>query len=147
MGRIGDPGQERYRFHDLTGLAVPALGDLFRNPSHLDGMIGRDTLNGGNGLPLDISQSKLAGTRRFSIHNDSACAADSLSTSILGAHQFEALSDHPEQVGVRFQVNLELFTVYGEFDHWPFSILIVCEIRCRETLAMTSESNADKKSI
>jgi len=36
VARIRVLGQECRRRHDLTGLAIPALGDTLRNPSPLD---------------------------------------------------------------------------------------------------------------
>ena len=94
--------EQRGGGEDLAGLAVAALGHVDLLPRHLDGMeaVGREALDGGDGLAYDGTDVGDARARRLAVQQHGACAADTHAAAVLGAFEVENVAQHPEQRGV-----------------------------------------------
>src|SRR5215472_12341291 len=64
VGGVEVLAKQRCRAHDLTGLAIPALRNLFHNPGQLQGMsaVGRESLNRRHALSGNFRHPGDAGT-------------------------------------------------------------------------------------
>src|SRR5580693_10591089 len=69
VGGLGFFGEQGYGGHDLPGLAVAALGNVFFHPGLLDGMaaIGGEAFDGGDFFARDAGDRGDAGTRGFAV--------------------------------------------------------------------------------
>jgi len=106
IGRVGIPFQEGHGIHDLSRLAITALGDIIGIPGPLDRMIFGDPFNSSNLLPLGVFYRNLTGPFRLTVDMNGAGPAKRLSAAVLRARQSEVLSDDPEQRDIRTHFNL-----------------------------------------
>src|SRR5216684_3663308 len=78
VGGLGLLGKESYRGHDLSGLAVTALWNVFFHPGLLHGVaaVGGKSLNGGDFLAGDTGNRGDAGARSFAVDMHGASPAE-----------------------------------------------------------------------
>jgi hypothetical protein len=116
VGGLGFFGKQGYGGHDLPGLAVAALGNVFFHPGLLDGMaaIGGETFDGGDFFARDAGDRGDAGTRGFAVDVHGAGSAERHAAAEFGAGHVERVAKHPEQGHVRADVDGLRFAVQGE---------------------------------
>src|SRR6185437_14299695 len=92
--------EQRGRLHDLAGLAVTALWDLFLDPGTLHGVqnsIPRESLDGRDSLRAHGTNSYLAGAGGATVQMNGAGAAQSQAAAIFGASEAERVAQYPQQ--------------------------------------------------
>jgi len=100
IGGIGLFGEQCDGGHDLAGLAVPALRDVFGDPGFLNGMemtVGGEAFNGGDFLPGDGGNGGLARARGFAINVHGASAAEAGAAAKFGSSFVEGVAEHPKE--------------------------------------------------
>ena len=121
VGGLGIFGEEGGSGHELAGLTVAALGDVEFTPSFLEGMgsIGREALDGDDGLAADAGDRSHAGLDGLTAYMDGAGAALADAATEFGANEVEVIAEHPQERGLGshvhgagLAVNLE-----GELSH------------------------------
>jgi hypothetical protein len=109
-------GQQSGRLHDLTRLAVTALGHLFGHPSFLQfmGSRGRQAFNGCHLFARDLVHRHAAGSNRNIVHVHGASATLGHATTIFGAGELKVFPQNPQQRGggcgighSRFAIDIE----------------------------------------
>src|SRR5215469_4347221 len=107
---IGILAQEGCRLHDLARLAPAALRHLLGDPGALHRMltVGIETFDGGHLAIGRVGERCLAGAHRLAIEVDRTGAAESRTTSELGAGHLQVLANNPEKR-----------RIVGHFDHAP----------------------------
>ena len=111
IGGIGLFIEERDCGHDLSGLAITALGNVFCNPSLLDGMkaVRRQALDGGDFLSGHAGNRRDTGTCHFAVDVHGASAAKRHTAPEFGPGHVQRVSQDPEQRHIRADVHsLEL---------------------------------------
>ena len=112
--------QKRSDSHDHATLAIAALRHVLINPGLLDSIqdaVLRESFDGCNFLPDSVTYLHSAGTRRSSVDMDRASAALGYAASIFCSGHANAVSDHPEQWGVRFDIDVVGLSVDREAEH------------------------------
>ena len=91
LGEQGDCG------HDLAGLAVTALGNIFFNPGFLDGVrtIGGEAFNGKDFLATDAGDGSDAGASGFAVDVNGASTAESHAATEFRARHVEGIAQYP----------------------------------------------------
>src|SRR5260370_4680743 len=104
---IGFLGQQRHGGHDLPGLAIAALRDIFGDPSLLDGMaaVGGQAFDGGDFLSRHLGDGGLARTRRFAVDVHGTRAAQARTAPKFLPGLVERVAKHPEQRHLRADVH------------------------------------------
>ncbi len=117
--RLRIPGKQRRRRHDLSRLAIAALGHLFGNPCSLQRVIrcGRKPLDGGHFLSSDIRYGNAAGTHRRSIDVDRAGTALLQPASEFRSSQTDRVANDPQQGCVRTDIDVVLFAIDRQGNH------------------------------
>src|SRR5258708_27957816 len=115
---IGFLGQQRHRGHDLPGLAIAALRDIFGDPSVLDGMAagGGQAFDGGDFLSRHLGDGGLARTRRFAVDVHGTRAAQARTAPKFRAGLVERVAKHPKQRHLRADVHRLGLSVEDESD-------------------------------
>lgn len=110
--------EKRDRGHDLAGLAVAALGNVFRNPGLLDGMaaVFGNALDGGDAFSGNVGDGQHAGTRRFAVDVHSASAALHDAAAEFRAGHVEGVAQNPEKRHVWADVDGLGFPIQSERD-------------------------------
>src|SRR5579859_1659528 len=110
--------EQGHRGHDLSGLAIAALRNVFGDPSLLDAMqaVGGQALDGGDFLSGDGGDGGLAGARGFAIDVHGAGAAQAGAAAKFRAGLVERVAQHPEQRHIRADVHGFGFSVEDESD-------------------------------
>src|SRR5580765_4747190 len=87
IGWFGILFQQNRGAHDLAGLAIAALRNIDFDPGALYGVgvVGRESLNGGNGFPLNTRERCHTRTNGVAIEMDGAGSAKSHTATKLGA--------------------------------------------------------------
>ena len=118
VGGLGFLRKQRDRRHDLSGLAVAALRNVFFHPGLLDGVaaIGGEAFDGGDFFAGDAGHGGNAGTRGFAIDVHGTSAAQRHAATELRARHVQGVTEHPKQRHVRADVNGSGFVVQGETD-------------------------------
>jgi hypothetical protein len=91
--------QQRSGGHDLSGLAVAALRNLFRDPGFLNRMqtmLGK-TFDGDNPLPCRGCNGCLTGAGCCAVDVDSAGSTEPDAAAIFRACHVEQVTEHPEK--------------------------------------------------
>lgn len=99
IGGSGIGLEQGYCIHDLTGLTVAALGDLFVHPCLLDGMktdVVGEAVNGSY-RACYVANQGLAGAHCFCVDDDCAGAAKAGAAAEFRALDVEDVSERPEQ--------------------------------------------------
>src|SRR5438128_1565700 len=109
---------QRCGLHDLTGLAIPTLGDVVRLPGKLDRMatVGTEALDRDDLVSLGVSQCGQAGTNRLTVNVDGASAASADATTEFGSGKAHDIANGPEQWHLRVGVDAVLDAV--DLDLW-----------------------------
>ena len=119
VGWRGIVSQQRGGRHQLSRLAIAALGHLQFQPGLLHGVItvlGK-VFDSGNFFIAYTTRREHAGAHGFAVKVDGAGAALGYSATELGAGQADLVPQHPQQRRVRFDVNLILPVINVEFNH------------------------------
>ncbi len=105
------------RRHDLTGLAVAALGDLVLDPGGLHGVqrIGRAQPLDGCHLILHSPDRQLAGTNGNPVHMHRARAALGNAAAIFRSGYSKLVPQDPKKRHVLLDIHLMFLTVHGKF--------------------------------
>jgi len=111
-------GEERGGRHDLTALAIAALGHVNFDPGLLDGMIAflGETFDGGDFLAGDGGNRRDAGTGGFSVDVNGTSSAERHAAAELGAGHVQGVAQDPEQGHLGINVYGLGFSVEGERD-------------------------------
>jgi len=121
VGGLGVVGDERGGGHDLTGLAIAALGDVEVAPGFLErvGTVGGKTLDGDNRAPTDTGNRSHAGLNGLAADVDGAGAALADTAAELGADEVEVVAEDPEERGLGCHVHGAGLAVnlQGELSH------------------------------
>ena len=89
VGRTGLLGEQRHRGHDLSGLTIAALGNVFGHPGdlHRVSAVGGQTFDGGDLLARDGGDRSDATARGLAIDMHGASAAKShTATELCAGH-------------------------------------------------------------
>src|ERR1035437_5300584 len=118
VGRARRFREQRCSGHDLSGLAVATLRDLFGDPSLLQYVqaVGSEALNRSDAFARDLRSGSRAGANRVAIDMDSAGAAQSRTTAEFGSGEFEGVAENPEQRRLRRDADLLFTAVDAECD-------------------------------
>ncbi len=113
LGRFDEKGRCR---HDLTGLAVTALGHLQFLPGGLNGLgcLAVNAFDGGDGCVADIFEHGLAGTDRHAVQMDRAGAALGNAATEFRSGHAEFVTKHPQKRCFRVRVDRARFSIDGE---------------------------------
>src|SRR5215831_20897617 len=120
--------KERCHRHDHAALTVPALRNVVFDPSLLHAVLvavlGK-AFDGGDLLPDCLAHLRGTGARRHAVDVHGAGATLRNAAAILGAGETDVFPDHPEQRGVRFDIDVNGFSIDVETHHNlpPFSAL------------------------
>src|SRR5882672_2802305 len=108
VGRVRIGLEIGHRRHDLAGLAVTALRDLFAQPRLLHRMlaVGREPLDGGDLLPFDAADRHRARTDGLSVDVHGAGAALGNAAAELRSGQSDLLTQDPEKRGIALDIEL-----------------------------------------
>ena len=103
VGRLGCFRQKRSGTHDLTGLAVAALGHIDFVPSGLDGgsAFRIEAFDGGDVASSERGDGQLAGPNGLTVEVNGACSAESHAATVFGANEVKAIPQNPEQRSIR----------------------------------------------
>lgn len=115
---IGFVVQQRNGGHNLSALAITALGNLFVNPGLLNRVqfsILSDSLDGGNLFANGSRDGGAAGSDGRSIEVNGAGAALGDAAAEFGSIQSEVIADNPKQGGIFRCLDCVGFAVDGEF--------------------------------
>src|SRR6266852_4160931 len=113
FGLLGEQGDRR---HNLPGLAIAALRDVFRDPRLLDRMasIARHALDCGDFLSRHAGDGRLTRTRRLSIDVHGTSPAQTRTTPKFRSGLIERVAEHPEQRHIRADVDSLGLSVKGK---------------------------------
>ena len=111
--------QQCGRGHDLSGLTVAALGNLFGNPGRLQRVIRcrRQTLDGRHLLCADTRYGVTAGSDGRAIQMHGARSALLQAASEFCSGQADGVTNDPEQRRVRCHIHVVLLAIDGERNH------------------------------
>jgi hypothetical protein len=118
VARIGIPVEEGGGSHDLTGLAVAALGNIRFHPGNLNWMatVFGQPFDGSNFLTDNGAGWGYAGANGLSIYLHSAGTTLGDAAGVLGASQTHGVPEHPEQRCLGLDVDAVRLTVNVEFE-------------------------------
>ena len=104
--------------HDLAGLAVATLGNIFLDPSHLHGMgaIGGKTFNGGDLFSGHTRDRQHTRARRFSVDVHGAGTALHDAAPEFRPGHIEGVAKHPQERHILADVHRLSFSVESESD-------------------------------
>jgi AcrR family transcriptional regulator len=155
IGGIGDFLEQRDRAHDLSGLAVAALRDLFIEPSLLNGMqlaVLFEPLDGDN-WSGNAADRIGAGADGLSIDEHGACTTHGDAAAEFWPGYASQIAQGPEQRHVGLGIEFEVFSVDVELDHrnlpdlqltmWT-DLLTICE-KMSERQAMSFDTTTEAK--
>jgi len=111
--------KQRNRGHDLPGLAIAALRNVFLDPGPLHGMVavGGQAFNRGDSLAADAGDGRNAGARRFAVDVHSAGSAQRHTASEFRPGHIQDIAQHPEQRHIRTDIRQRLgFSIQLESD-------------------------------
>jgi hypothetical protein len=113
VGWVGVLFQQGTGTHNLPCLAVPALGNIVVYPGFLYRMrtIGRQPLDGCNGLFAHCRNRQLARPHRRPVEVNGAGTTHGHATAKLGAGHIEVVAQHPQNRRCRFNVYRVCFAV------------------------------------
>src|SRR5437660_2240318 len=99
VARIGVFDEQGSRGHHLSGLAVPALWDIFRDPGALDRMtaVAGQSFDGGDRAGADRGNRRHARPGRLAAEVHGARAALRDPAAELGSGEAQRIAQHPEQ--------------------------------------------------
>lgn len=119
VGRRGFIGKQGHGRHDLSRLAIAALGHLQLDPCLLHRVIAvsGQVFDGGDLPVAESAYRKHTGTHGFSVDMNGAGAALGDPATELGAGQSYLITERPQKRGIRFDVDFILTVVYVELDH------------------------------
>src|SRR6266850_2701968 len=119
VGRVRIGLEIGRRRHDLAGLAVTALRDLFAQPRLLHRMlaVGREPLDSGDLLPCDGSDRHRAGANGLAVHMHGASAALGDAAAEFRSGQSELLPQDPEKRRIVLDIELMRGPVDVDVDH------------------------------
>src|SRR5712691_3170452 len=119
VGRVWIGLEIGRRRHDLAGLAVAALRDLFTQPRLLHRMlaVGREPLDGGDLFSFDGTDRHRAGSHGLSVDVHGASAALGDAAAELRSCQSDLLPQDPEKRGIAFDIELMRGPVDIDVDH------------------------------
>src|SRR5579859_2310325 len=122
VGRIRCLRQQRGRRHNLAGLAVSALRDLFGNPRLLQHVqaVGTEAFDRSYALACGLRYRSRARTDRISIKVNGASPTQSSAASKFCTGEFQRVAQNPEQRCLRRDAYLFFTTVNAkvEVGHW-----------------------------
>src|SRR5689334_8223158 len=118
VGGVGLLGKQRDGGHDLPGLAVAALRDVFFDPGFLNRMaaVRRKAFNGGDFLARDAGDRGNAGTRGFAVDVYGTGSTERHAAPELRTGHAQGVTEHPEQRHVRADIDGLRFAVQGKTD-------------------------------
>src|SRR5439155_3349621 len=118
VGRVGFLGKQRHCGHDLSGLAIAALRNVFFHTGllHWVAALGRKTFDGSYFLAGHAGDRSDAGARCFTVNVHGASPAERHAAPKLRAGQVQRVAQDPEQRHVRADVHRLCFAVQGETD-------------------------------
>src|SRR5437879_791954 len=118
VARAAVLGEQRYRGHDLAGLAVAALRHVLGDPGPLHGVAParRQPFDRGHALPGRRRDRHHAGAHRGAVEMHGAGAALGDAASELRAGEAEVVAQHPQERRVGRDVHGLAFAVDGEDD-------------------------------
>src|SRR5260370_10847668 len=118
VGGVGFLGKQGDGGHDLSGLAVAALRNVFFHPGLLHGMaaVRRKAFDGGDFLARDAGNRGDAGTGGFAVDVHGTGSAERHAAAELGAGHIQGVTKHPEQRHVRADIDGLRFAVQGKTD-------------------------------
>src|SRR4030095_14598699 len=107
IGRGRKVTEQRYRLHDLTGLAITALGHLKVGPRLLHWMpaLGIEALDGRNLRAAEAAHGRYAGARGSAPDMNRAGAAHPNAAADLRSGEADDVADHPQQRRVALGVD------------------------------------------
>jgi len=110
--------EQRDRGHNLAGLAVAALGNIFRDPGHLHGMgaIGGEAFDSGDLFSGNTGDRQHARARRFSVDVNSASAALHNAASEFRPGHIQGVAEHPQERHILADVHRLSFSIERESD-------------------------------
>jgi len=121
LGRMWRFGQQSHGLHDLSGLAVPALRNIFSNPGLLNRMQTRlrESFNSCDCFGCRRRNGCDARTCGLAVKMYGAGTANACSTTIFCASEFECVTDQPEKRGIGIDVDLAFCSIdtQREFGH------------------------------
>jgi hypothetical protein len=119
VGGLGIFLQEHSGAHDLTGLAIAALGNVDFNPRALKrmGKIRGKTFDGRNLFAFNPGKWCDARANGFAVEVDGAGSAEGHAASEFGAGKAKGISNDPEERGCRILVNGNGYSIQGEGSH------------------------------
>ena len=87
--------------HNLSGLAIAALRNLFGDPGLLQDMetIGAETFDGYDIFPGDLRDGSRAGANGRTFHVHGACTAEARAATKLGSRKLKRVSQTPKAKG------------------------------------------------
>jgi hypothetical protein len=121
--------EERGGLHNLAGLAIAALRDIYLAPGLLNGVITRwmkafDRRD----LPVDhVGNRSDAGAYGVLTDNNGACATESLAATKLRARQSDFITEKPEQRKIRVAVPISFLAVNLHLDHDRSSLSLAAD--------------------
>jgi len=118
IGGIGFFCEQRDGGHDLAGLAVAALGDVFGDPGFLHGVraVEGEALDGRNIFAGNARDHGNARARGFTVDVHGAGAAERHAAAEFRAGHVEGVAQDPEERHVWADVDVLWFAVQGEGD-------------------------------
>jgi hypothetical protein len=111
-------GEQRDCGHDLAGLAIAALRDVFCDPGLLDGVgaVGGEAFDGGDFFAADGGDLSDTGAGGFAVDVHGAGAAKGHAAAEFCAGHVEGVAEHPEKGHVGADVDGLGFSVQSESD-------------------------------
>src|SRR2546426_4660006 len=118
VARAAVLGEQRYRGHDLAGLAVAALRHVLGDPGPLHGVAPawRQPFDRGHALPGDRRDGHHAGSHGRAVEMHGAGPALRDAASELRAGETEVVAQHPQERRIGRHVHGLAFAVDGEDD-------------------------------
>src|SRR5437879_2803224 len=144
VARAAVLGEQRYRGHDLAGLAVAALRHVLGDPGPLHGVAParRQPFDRGHALPGRRRDRHHAGAHRGAVEMHGAGAALGDAASELRAGEAEVVAQHPQERRVGRDVHGLAFAVAGEDDRGHDALRAA---GCRESGVATGKGEGGRR--